>query len=41
MKRAGNDSPPSCRRIIPPLEFAGGNDVREHGGSEDAAKEQN
>jgi hypothetical protein len=41
VKRAGNDGPPFCRRIIPPLELAGGNDMREHSGSEDAAKEQN
>jgi hypothetical protein len=41
VKRAGNDSPPSCRWIIPPLELAGANDMREHCGSEDAAKKQN
>lgn len=40
MKRTGNDSPPSRRRIIPSLELTGANDMREHSGSDDAAKEQ-
>jgi hypothetical protein len=41
VKRTGNDRPPPCRGIIPPLKLAGANDMREHSGSEDAAKKQN
>ena len=41
VKGAGNDGPPSCRRIIPPPELAGAHEMREHGGSEDADHEQN
>lgn len=41
MKGAGHHGPPSGRRILPPLELPGPNDVREHGGSKDTDNQQN
>ena len=41
MKRASNDGPPSCSRIISSRELAGAHDMGEHSGGEDAGEEHN